>query len=78
MTALITKIADSHTRRAPSASATNDGSPGVSMRLTLRSDHSNDASAAEIDICRAFSSLSASDTVVPSTTEPSRFTAPAW
>src|SRR5215211_5577260 len=78
ITALTTKMADSQTRRAPSASATNDGSPGVSMRLTLRSSHSNEDSAAEIDIWRAFSSLSASDTVVPSTTEPSRLTAPAW
>src|SRR3954454_798824 len=78
ITALTTKMADSQTRRAPSASATNDGSPGVSRRLTLRSSHSNEDRAAEIDIWRAFSSLSASDTVVPSTTEPSRLTAPAW
>src|SRR3954451_13598670 len=78
ITALTTKMADSQTRRAPSASATNDGSPGVSRRLTLRSSHSSEDRAAEIDIWRAFSSLSASDTVVPSTTEPSRLTAPAW
>ena len=68
ITALTTKIADSHTRSAPSASATKLGSPGVSSRLTLRSCHSNDVSAAEIDIWRAFSSASASETVVPSVT----------
>src|SRR4051794_21502636 len=78
LTALTTNTADSHTRSAPRASATKDGSPGVSIRLTLRSSHSNDASAAEIDIWRAFSSLSASETVVPSTTVPRRLTAPAW
>ena len=42
ITALTTKIADSHTRSAPSASATKLGSPGVSSRLTLRSCHSNE------------------------------------
>ena len=67
ITALITKIADSHTRRAPSASAMKLESPGVSIRLTLRSCHSNVAIAAVIDICRAFSSGSVSETVVPST-----------
>src|SRR5215217_3726294 len=76
-TPLTTKTADSHTRSAPSASAMNDGSPGVSMRLTLVSRHSNDASEAEIDIPRAFSSSSESETVVPSATEPSRVVAPA-
>src|SRR6185369_7572795 len=53
------------------------GPPGVSIRLTFTSRHSNDASDAEIDIPRAFSSSSASDTVVPSATEPSRVVAPA-
>ena len=72
MTALTTKTADSQTRSAPSASATKLGSPGVSRRLILRSCHSNELSAAEIDICRAFSSASASETVVPSVTVPSR------
>src|SRR3954451_23557745 len=77
ITALTTKTADSHTRRAPSASAMKEGSPGVSMRLTLTSRHSKEASAAEIDIPRVFSSSSESDTVVPSATVPSRGVAPA-
>ena len=47
------------------------------MRLTLRSCHSKEDSAAEIDICRAFSSGSVSETVLPSTTEPRRLIAPA-
>ena len=47
------------------------------MRLILRSSHSNESSDAEIDIWRACSSSSASETVVPSTTEPSRLIAPA-
>ena len=78
ITALTTNTADSHTRSAPSASAMKLESPGVSIRLTLRSCHSNEDSAAEIDIWRAFSSGSESETVVPSTTEPSRLTTPAW
>src|SRR5919206_830235 len=78
ITAFTTKIADSHTRMAPSASATKLGSPGVSMRLILRSCHSNELSDALIDICRACSSESASEAVVPSVTEPSRLTTPAW
>src|SRR5215211_916228 len=77
ITPLTTNTADSHTRRAPSASAMKDGSPGVSIRLTFTSRQLNDASAAEIDIPRAFSSSSESDTVVPSATVPSRVVAPA-
>src|SRR3954452_25185009 len=77
MTPLTTNTADSHTRSAPRASAMNEGSPGVSIRFTLVSRQSNDASAAEIDIPRAFSSSSESDTVVPSATVPSRVVAPA-
>src|SRR3954470_903538 len=77
MTPLTTKIADSHTRSAPSASAMKLGSPGVSIRLTLTSRHSNEASDAEMDMPRDFSSSSASETVVPSATEPSRVVAPA-
>ena len=53
------------------------GSPGVSSRLILRPDHSNELSASEIDIWRDCSSGSESETVVPSTTEPSRLVAPA-
>ena len=70
ITALTTNTADSHTRSAPRESARKLGSPGVSMRLILRPCHSNDDSAAEIDICRACSSSSASETVVPSVTDP--------
>src|SRR5690349_22257301 len=70
-------MADSHTRRAPSASAMKLGSPGVSIRLTFVSRHSNEASDAEIDMPRDFSSSSASETVVPSATEPSLVVAPA-
>src|SRR4051794_16359380 len=77
ITPLITNTADSHTRSAPSASAMKLGSPGVSMRLTLTSRHSKEASDAEMDMPRAFSSSSASETVVPSATEPSRVVAPA-
>src|SRR5215217_5984496 len=67
ITPLTTNTADSHTRRAPSAS----------IRLTLTSRHWKEASDAEIDIPRAFSSSSASDTVVPSVTLPRRVVAPA-
>src|SRR3954447_32040 len=77
ITPLTTKIADSHTRSAPSASAMKLGSPGVSIRLTFTSRHSKEASDAEMDMPRDFSSSSASETVVPSATEPSRFVAPA-
>ena len=77
MTALTTNTADSHTRRAPSASATKLGSPGVSSRLSLRSCQSSVLSVVEIDICRACSSGSASDTVVWSGTEPRRPVTPA-
>ena len=77
MTPLTTTTADSQTRIAPSASATKLGSPGVSMRLILRSSHSNELSASEIDILRACSSGSESDTVVPSGTVPRRVVARA-
>src|SRR3954447_14922932 len=53
------------------------GSPGVSIRLTFVSRHSNEASDAEMDMPRAFSSSSESETVVPSATEPSLVVAPA-
>jgi hypothetical protein len=77
MTALTTNTADSHTRSAPRASAMKDGSPGVSIRLTFVPCQSNEASDAEIDIPRDFSSSSESETVVPSATEPSLVVAPA-
>ena len=54
-----------------------DGSPGVSIRLTLTPCQSKEASDAEIDIPRDFSSSSESETVVPSATEPRRVVAPA-
>src|SRR5215208_6174339 len=76
-TALITNTADSHTRNAARASATNDGSPGVSIRLTLRPSHSNDARLDAIDIWRDCSSGAESELDVPSATEPRRLTAPA-
>src|SRR5215217_742322 len=77
MTALTTNTADSDTRSAPRASAMKDGSPGVSIRFTLTSRQLNEASDAEIDIPRDFSSSSESETVVPSATEPRRVVAPA-
>src|SRR3954469_23384260 len=77
MTPLTTNTALSQTRSAQSASATKLGSPGVSIRLTLRSSQRNEDRLAEIDISRAFSSGAESETVVPSATEPSRLIAPA-
>ena len=78
MTAFTTNTAPSHTVSADSASATKLGSPGVSIRLILRSSQWNEVRLAAIDISRAFSSGAASDTVVPSATEPRRLIAPAW
>src|SRR5215217_90266 len=77
ITPLTTNTAPSQTRRAARASATKLGSPGVSIRLILRSSQPNDERLAEIDISRAFSSGAESDTVLPSATEPSRLIAPA-
>ena len=76
ITALTTNTAASQTRSAPSASATKLGSPGVSIRLILRSCQAIELSVAEIDIWRACSSGSESETVVCSGTEPSRVVAP--
>ena len=77
ITPLTQKIALSQTLSAPSASATKLGSPGVSMRLILRSSYSNEERLAEIDISRSCSSCSESETVLPSVTEPSRLMTPA-
>src|SRR4051812_36194868 len=77
ITPLTTNTAPSQTRSAHRASATKLGSPGVSIRLTLRSSQRTDDRLAEIDISRAFSSVAESETVVPSATEPSRLIAPA-
>ena len=52
------------------------GSPGVSIMLTLRPSCSNEVTAAPIDIPRACSSGSKSQTVEPSVTEPSRLMIP--
>src|SRR3954453_21939283 len=77
MTPLTTKTALSQTRSAQSASATKLGSPGVSIRLTLRSSQRNEDRLPGIDISRAFSSGAEAETVVPPPPEPSRLTAPA-
>src|SRR5215208_2917502 len=77
ITPFTTNTAPSQTRRAQSASATKLGSPGVSIKLILRSPQRKELSPAEIDISRDFSSDAESETVVPSATEPSRLTAPA-
>jgi hypothetical protein len=76
ITALTTTTAASTTRSAPSASATKLGSPGVSIMFTLRPSCSNEVTAAPIDIARACSSSSKSQTVDPSSTRPSRLTTP--
>ena len=77
ITPFTTNTAPSTTRSAASASAMKLGSPGVSIRLILRSSQRNEERLAEIDISRAFSSVAESETVVPSATEPSRLIAPA-
>ena len=56
ITALTTNTAPSHTRRAASVSATKLGSPGVSIRLILRSSQWKDERPSPMDISRAFSS----------------------
>ena len=77
ITPFTTKIALSQTESAATASATKLGSPGVSIRLSLRSSCSNDDMPAEIDISRSCSSGSESETVVPSATDPRRLMTPA-
>src|SRR4029078_8469588 len=77
ITPFTTNTAPSTTRSAASASAMKLGSPGVSIRVILRSPQRNDERLAEIDISRAFSSDAESETVVPSATEPRRLIAPA-
>ena len=58
VTAFTTTTTESTTRIAARASATKLGSPGVSIRLILRSWKSIEATAASIDICRSCSSSS--------------------
>src|SRR6266511_2197992 len=77
ITALTTTTAASTTRRAASVSATKLGSPGVSIRLILRSPYSKEATLAPMDMERSCSSGSKSETVVPSSTRPSRLITPA-
>ena len=77
ITPLTTTTAASATRRAAIASATKLGSPGVSIRLISRPACSKQASEALIESERSCSSGSWSETVVPSSTVPSRLTAPA-
>ena len=77
ITPLTTNTALSQTLSAASVSATKLGSPGVSIRLILRSSYSNEARLAEIDISRSTSSGSESETVEPSATDPSLLIAPA-
>ena len=78
MTALTTNSAPSTTRSAAIASPWKPGSPGVSIRLILRSCHWRWQIDAESDIFRRCSSSSQSLTVDPDSTVPSRFVAPAW
>src|ERR671925_746449 len=78
LTPLTTTSAPSTTRREASVSAWNPGSPGVSIRLILRSCHSTLQTAADSDICRFCSSSSQSATVELCSTEPRRFVAPPW
>ena len=76
-TASTTTRAASTTRRAARASDRKLAYPGASIRLTLLFFHSAKARAARRLILRSISSGSKSVTVVPSSTRPSRFTAPA-
>ena len=77
ITALTTTTAASTTRRLASVSAMKLDSPGVSIRLILRPECSNEATLAPIDISRSCSSGSESETVVRAWTDPRRFTIPA-
>ena len=69
--------AASTARRAVSVSPWNEGSPGVSMRLTFTPFQVRWQSEALMLIVRRRSSSSKSATVVPSATLPSRFVSPA-
>ena len=73
-----TTSAPSTTRSEATVSAWNPESPGVSMKLSLRSCHSQEQSDADSDIWRLCSSSSQSETVVPASIVPSRFVLPAW
>ena len=75
--ALITISAESTARSAVRVSPWNDGSPGVSIRLTFTPPQVRWQSEAVMLIEWRRSSSSKSDTVVPSTTLPSRLVSPA-
>src|SRR6478672_458952 len=72
ITPLSTTTTPSTTRSAANVSAWKPVSPGVSIRLILRSFHSRWQSAPERDIARFCSCSSQSETVVPCSTLPSR------
>ena len=78
ITALMTKIADSQTCRRPERIGDEARIPGRvdQVDTAIRATRTT-SSVAEIDIWRAFSSGSESETVVPSITDPSRLVAPA-
>ena len=72
-----TTTAASATRRAARASVRKLANPGVSMRLILVLSHSACARLEDRECLRATASSSKSVVVVPSSTVPSRLTAPA-
>ncbi len=78
MTADTVTRAPSTTRAAVRSSPWKLGSPGTSIRFSFRSCQVACASDMAIESCRACSSSSESDTVVPASTVPRRFTAPDW
>ena len=78
ITPLTVTRAPSTTCSAAIASPWKLGSPGVSIRLILRPCHSRWQSVSAIDICRCCSSSSQSEIVLPCSTTPSLFVAPAW
>src|SRR5713101_4607393 len=78
ITPLTTMTTPSTTRSAAIVSPWKPASPGVSIRLILRSCQSTWQSVAASDIWRRCSSSSQSEAVVPCSTVPSRFVAPDW
>src|ERR1043166_2345603 len=76
--ALATISAPSTTRSAATVSPPKPGSPGVSIRLILRSCHSRWQIEDASDIWRRCSSSSQSEVVEPCSTLPRRLIAPPW
>ncbi len=72
------RSAPSTIRAAVRSSPWKLGSPGTSTRFSFRPCHSACVSDVEIESWRLCSSSSESETVVPASTVPSRFTAPDW